>query len=86
MVQKRKILNKVLSGSKNIRLDDFIMLIQAFGFVAGRTKGSHRMFKHPDVGELLNLQPDKSGKVKPYQMRQFLKIVEEYDLRLDEED
>ena len=40
---------------------------------------------HPDVPELINLQ-DVDGKAKPYQIRQLLQIVEQYDLRLEEEE
>jgi hypothetical protein len=31
------------------------------------------------------VQPDANNRAKPYQMRQFLKLVEEYDLTLEEE-
>ena len=32
---------------------------------------------------MLNLQSDR-GQAKPYQVKQLLRLVEEYDLRLDE--
>jgi hypothetical protein len=32
----------------------------------------------------LNLQPDKSGQAKPYQVKQLLLLVEDYNLSLDE--
>jgi len=32
----------------------------------------------------LNLQPDR-GQAKPYQIRQFLEIVEEHELKLEDE-
>ena len=47
-------------------------------------KGSHRIFTHPSVPELVNLQ-EIGGQAKPYQVRQFLKLVERYDLRLEDE-
>jgi hypothetical protein len=37
------------------------------------------------VAELVNLQQVK-GEAKPYQIRQFLRLVERYDLRLGEEE
>jgi predicted RNA binding protein YcfA (HicA-like mRNA interferase family) len=49
-----------------------------------RTSGSHHIFSHPDVAELVNLQ-DVKGEAKPYQIRQFLRLVEKYNLRLGEE-
>jgi hypothetical protein len=33
--------------------------------------------------ELINIQ-EVGGKTKPYQIRQFLKLVERYNLRLEE--
>jgi len=38
------------------------------------------IFVHPDVPKLVNLQ-DVNGAAKPYQVRQFLKLTERYDLR-----
>jgi predicted RNA binding protein YcfA (HicA-like mRNA interferase family) len=80
MVKKRKLFQKILSGSKNIRFDDLITVIQAFGFIYKRTSGSHQVYKHPNVPEVLSLQPTKDGKIKTYQLRQFLAMIEEYSL------
>ena len=46
--------------------------------------GSHHIFVQSDVPELVNLQNVK-GQAKPYQMRQFLKLVEKHDLKLEDE-
>jgi predicted RNA binding protein YcfA (HicA-like mRNA interferase family) len=48
-----------------------------------RVNGSHHIFVHATIPELVNLQ-EVDGKVKPYQVRQFLKLVERYDLKLEE--
>jgi predicted RNA binding protein YcfA (HicA-like mRNA interferase family) len=79
-----KILKKALAGSKNIRFGDLTRLIEAFGFRLARTSGSHHIFEHPEVDELVNIQSVK-GKAKPYQVRQFLELVENYNLELREE-
>ena len=84
VMKSRKVLQKILSGSKNIRFADAVLLIEAFGFTLSRVNGSHHIFQHPDVREAVNLQ-DVNGQAKPYQIRQFLKIVERYDLRLEDE-
>jgi predicted RNA binding protein YcfA (HicA-like mRNA interferase family) len=55
-----------------------------FGFQLLRSSGSHRIFSHPDVNELLNLQ-EVRGEVKPYQIRQFLRLVEWYPLKPENE-
>jgi hypothetical protein len=47
-------------------------------------KGSHHIFVHASVPELVNLQ-EVDGKAKPYQVRQFLKLTEEYNLRLEDD-
>ena len=42
-------------------------------------KGSHFIFTHLGVEELLNFQNVK-GKAKPYQVKQLIKIIEKYGL------
>jgi predicted RNA binding protein YcfA (HicA-like mRNA interferase family) len=85
-MKARKVLVKVLSGSKNVRFGDFVTLLEAFGFELKRIKGSHHIFKHPDVPELLSVQPSGKQQAKPYQMRQFLKMIEEHNLKIEDED
>ena len=80
----RKLLQRILSGSRNVRFCDMVMLVRAFGFQELRITGSHHIFGHPDVDELVNLQ-EVGGQAKPYQIRQFLGIIEEYDLSLEED-
>jgi hypothetical protein len=58
-------------------------LVEAFGFELKRVSGSHHIFAHADVLELVNLQ-EVDGQAKPYQIRQFLKLVERYSLELEE--
>ena len=84
MTTKRKILQKILAGSKNIRFSDMIKVVEGFGFHLSRMEGSHHIFVHPDIPELINLQEVK-GQAKPYQMRQFLKLVEQHSLILRED-
>jgi predicted RNA binding protein YcfA (HicA-like mRNA interferase family) len=82
-MNRRKILQKILAGSKNIRFPDMANLVQGFGFTLSRTDGSHHIFSRPDIPELVNLQNVK-GKAKIYQIRQFLKLVERHNLKLEE--
>jgi len=83
-MNKHKLLKKALGGSKNIRFAELTALVEAFGFRLARTSGGHHIFEHPDVPELVNLQ-DRKGKAKPYQVRQFLDLVERHDLHLEED-
>lgn len=82
-MNKRKLLEKILSGSKNIRFDDLVALAESYGFRLSRINGSHHIFVHPNIPEQLNLQNVK-GKAKPYQTRQLLKLVEKHNLELED--
>lgn len=84
MTKKQKLIQKLLSGSKNIRFSEAQTAIEAFGFQLTRVSGSHHIYIHPDVPELINLQ-NVNGKAKSYQIKQFLEIVERYNLRLEDE-
>jgi len=83
-VKKRKLLRKVISRPKNIRFNELIVLAEAFGFRLDRIAGSHHIFAHPNISEIVNLQ-DSEGMAKPYQVRQLLKLVERYNLKLEDE-
>jgi len=80
-LNSQKLLRKVLSGSKNIRFAEIMKLAEAFGFCLSRTAGSHHIMVHPDVPQPLNLQ-EVGDQAKPYQVRQLLKLVEQYNLTL----
>ncbi len=83
MGKRHKILKKVISGSKNIKFSEITSLAEGFGFTLDRISGSHHIFIHPEITEIINLQ-DIKGDVKPYQMKQLLKIIEKYNLILEE--
>jgi len=59
-------------------------MVEGFGFRLARVSGSHHIFVHPAIPELVNLQEVK-GEAKPYQIRQFLRLIERYNLRLEDE-
>jgi len=83
-MKRRKLLQKILGGSKNIRFAEMVSLVEGFGFKLSRTDGSHHIFALPDIPELVNLQ-DVNGQAKSYQIRQFLKLVEKHNLKLEDE-
>ena len=82
-MNKRKLLKKLLSGSKNVRFSEISSCAEAFGFVLDRVNGSHHIFIHPDIPELINLQ-NVNRMAKPYQIKQLLKIIEKYNLHLED--
>jgi predicted RNA binding protein YcfA (HicA-like mRNA interferase family) len=65
----------------NGQLADFCRLLEALGFSMIRTSGSHRIYGHHEIPELVNVQ-DVGGEAKPYQIRQVLRLVERYNLRV----
>ncbi len=83
-MNRRKLLHKILDSSKNIRFAEMVNLVKGFGFDLSRTDGSHHIFVKSDIPELVNLQNIK-GQAKPYQIRQFLKLVEKHNLKLEDE-
>jgi hypothetical protein len=84
VVNRRRLLLRILNGSRNVAFSDFVNLIEGFGFRLSRVRGSHHIYVHPALPELLNLQ-DVGSQAKPYQVRQALKLIERYHLRLIDE-
>ena len=84
-MSKRKLLSRLLTGSRNIRFSEAVSCVEAFGFQLTRVSGSHHIFVHPEIPELLNLQ-EVRGEAKPYQIKQFLKIVERYNLQMEDDE
>ncbi len=83
-VDKRKLLAHIINNPRSVRFADAVALVQAFGFRRSRVRGSHHIFARPGIPELVNFQ-EVHGQAKPYQLRQFLKIVERHNLRLGED-
>ena len=82
--RRRRLLQKLLSGSNNIRFTEAVACAEAFGFQLSRINGSHHIYVRPDVTELVNLQ-NVHGQAKPYQIQQLLRLVERYNLQMEEE-
>ena len=84
-MKRRKLLKRLSEGQlKNVAFGDMINMVEGFGFQLARVSGSHHIFTNPRIPELVNLQEVK-GEAKPYQIRQFLRLVERYNLTLEDE-
>lgn len=84
-MNRRRLLRRLSQGAlHNVRFTDILDLVQGFGFRLLRVSGSHHIFSHPDISELVNLQ-DVRGEAKSYQIRQFLRLIEHYNLQLEDE-
>jgi predicted RNA binding protein YcfA (HicA-like mRNA interferase family) len=81
--RRRRLLQKLLSGSKNIRFTEAVACAEAFGFRLARIHGSHHIYIHANVPELLNLQ-NVHGQAKPYQIKQLLRLIERYNLAMED--
>lgn len=80
-VNAKRLWQRIQKGHlQNVSFADLERLVHSFGETLDRQHGSHRVFRHPSVQERLNLQPDKNGQAKPYQIREFLRYVKDYDL------
>ena len=82
-MKKQKLVQKLLSGTQNKRFSEVVACAKTFGFKLDRINGSHHIFVHPDIPELLNLQNVK-GKAKQYQVRQLLQLIETHSLHLEQ--
>jgi predicted RNA binding protein YcfA (HicA-like mRNA interferase family) len=85
-MNRRRLLRRLLQGAVAIvAFNDLVALTEGFGFRLVRVSGSHHLFTHPEIPGLLNLQSSR-GEAKPYQIRQLLRLVERYNLQLEDEE
>lgn len=80
MGRHEKLLERILQGRSdaNIAFSDLRRLLLRLGFEE-RTKGSHHIFRRPNVEERINLQR-QGNKAKPYQVRQVRAVILRYQL------
>lgn len=80
MTRYYNILEKILHGTShaNIHFRDICQLLKRLGFEE-RVRGSHHIFTRKGVEEILNIQ-SKSGKAKPYQVKQIRNVIIKYKL------
>ncbi|MGI4870316.1 MAG: type II toxin-antitoxin system HicA family toxin [Janthinobacterium lividum] len=82
MSRRQKFLAQLLSGQSDRTLDFSALcnLLLSLGFQL-RIKGSHHIFTHPNVAEIINLQPASGSVVKPYQAKQVRELLIQYQLQ-----
>jgi predicted RNA binding protein YcfA (HicA-like mRNA interferase family) len=81
MGKYEKVLFQVMRGlsDQNISFKDLCGLLDHLGF-KNRIKGSHYIYYREDIEEIINLQPKKDSKAKPYQVKQVRNIILMYRL------
>lgn len=82
MVKKEKLFQRIQNNQKNVRFSDFCKLMEYFGFELIRIRGSHHLYQHPDIDNVMNTQQKKDGLAKSYQVKQFLSLVKKHNLTL----
>ena len=82
MTRIAKLYEQLLTNRRQLTFAEFIRLVEAFGFRHYRTNGSHQIYIREGIHEQVNAQP-KGKDAKYYQVRQFLNIIEKYNLTLD---
>ena len=82
-LNRKKLLQKIHNNTKNVKFNDLVALVESFGFTQARAEGSHHVYKNPTVSEIINLQ-SVNGEAKPYQIKQFLSLVEKYNLKMED--
>ena len=78
-MNKREAYERLNRNPANVRFGTIYKAAELFGFRFRGGKGSHRIFVRAGIREMLTFQEVK-GKAKSYQVRQFVRIIEKYNL------
>jgi predicted RNA binding protein YcfA (HicA-like mRNA interferase family) len=84
MTRIAKLYRKMLER-RPLSLAEFERLLASFGYERTGQRGSHIAWRHPATGDKRIIQP-RGKDAKPYQVDQFLDIVEKHSLRLNDDD
>ena len=77
-----KLFQLARNNPAGLRFSDLCRLAEAFGFVFQRQKGSHRVYAHDGIRQIMNFQEDH-GTAKAYQVRQLLDCIDGNRLTLE---
>ncbi len=74
-MNREKLLRRLSQDAvNNVAFGDLRSLVEGFGFRLARVSGNHRIFTHPAIPELVNLQD----------VRRFLRLIERHNLSLED--
>jgi hypothetical protein len=73
-----KLIQKIRNNPKDVRFQDACKVAEAIGFAAKGGKGDHNSFSRTGEPVLLNFQKRGGGKIKPYQARQLIEMIDKY--------
>ena len=78
-MDKRETYERLKRNPADVRFEEICRTAELFGFRFRGDKGSHRIFVRAGIREMLNFQ-NVRGKAKPYQVKQFIMVIEKYNL------
>lgn len=76
-----KLNRRFLAGGK-LSFAEFQRILEAYEFQLRRVRGSHHTYARDGTADQLSIQPNGKDAM-PYQLKQFLRILEENGLTLD---
>ena len=76
MARYKKVYEDVLLGVRdtNISFMELLTLLNVLGFKC-RIKGDHFIHTKEGISHIINVQPKKDGKAKPYQVKQIRNVI-----------
>ena len=79
MASRDKLLRSICNNPSDVRFADACRVAELLGFSAKpKTGTSHHPHARPGEFAQLNFQKIKGGKIKPYQARQLIVMIEKY--------
>ncbi len=77
-MNREELLAKARNNAKGMRFSEICKLAVAFGWRVDRQEGSHHIYLRTGVPGRVNLQSDHNRMAKPYQVRDLIKLIDEY--------
>ncbi len=77
MSKRDKLIASLRNNPKDVRFADACKIAEMVGFACEGGQGSHRAYQRAGEPVGLNFQ-DRNGRIKPYQARQLLEMVDKY--------
>ena len=86
MSKKEKLLLKLLTGNADANFDisELILILKWLEFEERNTGGSHQIFWKEGIEGIINLQKNKDGNAKSYQVKQVRTFLVTHKLIKDE--
>lgn len=81
---RREQLLQAARPGHSLRYNEFKMLIEQFGFRLASVNRLHNIFVHEQVITPINIQ-NINGVIKPFQVRQLINLVYQYQLKAADE-